>query len=123
MLAGLVEVLQREAKEAYPLIHGTLVATADQFVPNRDVLNGLSECGNQEEEYDEGLSRFKSADHKEVMKGVQSPRKDKNGSTYLRPQEVSQDQSRKYVRPGSSSSDMYSGISKYSRIKDDNSVN
>ena len=39
------------------------------------MLNGLSEYENQDDDYDEAIRGFKSADHRDIIKNFQSPRK------------------------------------------------
>ena len=76
MLSGLVETVHKEAKEAHPAIKGTFVLTPLQFAPQQNnVLHGLSEYENQEDDYDENIRGFKSADHREIIKNFQSPKK------------------------------------------------
>ena len=50
------------------------MTTPEQVSPQENVLNGLSEYAPEHQ--DEGIRTFRSADAKDVFRGVQSPRKD-----------------------------------------------
>ena len=115
MLSELVEAVQQQAKQSYNKIKGIFVTSPDQLLANSgNVLNGLSEYDNQIEDYEPAshVKNFKSADHRDIINSFQSPKKD-----HLKP-EVSVDYQRKGNRPGSSSSQVYSGLSKFSRLKE-----
>jgi DNA polymerase/3'-5' exonuclease PolX len=84
-----------------------------------NLLNGLSDYENREEDYHEvNRTNFKSADYRESARTLQSPRKEtlKVPETVVIPGVV--EEVRKHHRPVSSSSDLYSGFSKYSKTKE-----
>ena len=70
----MVENVQKEAKEAYPNIKGVFINTPEQVSPQENVLNGLSEYAP--EQHEEGIRTFRSADAKDAIRGIQSPRKE-----------------------------------------------
>jgi hypothetical protein len=107
-LRTLVEGFSREVKAIYPEIRDNMVLSA-QFTlgqagrGSEDILNGLSEYENNEEE----RPNFKSADHRDIIKSFRDNSSRKPDPKPLQEQPINDrsDREKKYVRPVSSSSD------------------